>query len=178
MSEFLKSITNIVLIAGSGQNVGKSYLGEHIIKQLCKEYQITTLKISSHFHNPTDGVILLHSDDDYRIFKETISSSKKDSQRYLQAGAYNSYYAEVKSDKMQHFINELHLIIDISEIIIVESATFGNFINPNLAFYIDGEEITKCEWSFPYYHLISKNSKIENLPKRINFIQNQWHLEI
>lgn len=178
MGGSLNSITNIILIAGSGQNVGKSFLGEHLTKQLCKEFQVTSLKISSHFHQPTNGLLLIHECDEYKIYKETIASSRKDSQRYLQAGAHNSYYAEVKSDKTQFFINELHLNIDISEILIVESATFGNFISPNLAFYIDGEGITKCEWSFPYYHLISKNSKITNLPKRIDFIQNRWHLEI
>ena len=71
MSEFLKSITNIVLIAGSGQNVGKSYLGEHIIKQLCKDYQYTFTYISTNKERlgnslgNTNGVFSYPTSDNY-----------------------------------------------------------------------------------------------------------------
>lgn len=168
--------SNIILIAGSGQNVGKSFLGEHLIKLIKGQHSITSLKISSHFYPPTDGLQLIKECESYRLFKESVSSSKKDSQRYLQAGATHSYYAEVKKEAMQQFINELHLNIDILEILLVESATFGNFIQPTIAFYIDGEDGNPCRWTFPFHLLKSRNSKIVNLPSQLEFIDHKWHI--
>lgn len=170
------TFSNIVLIAGSGRHVGKSFLGEHLIKLISPNEPVLSLKISSHFHPPTAGLNLLKEDIGWRIFEEQSSSDNKDSERFLLAGASQSYYAEVEMGNMQSFINELYLIIDISKIILVESATFGNFIKPNLAFYVNGNNDNKCRWDFDFYELKSINSKIVKLPKNLNFINNKWQI--
>ncbi len=46
----MKSMPNILLIAGTGRNVGKTLLACEIIQQLSKTMAVTAIKTSSHEH--------------------------------------------------------------------------------------------------------------------------------
>ena len=97
--------TRIILIVGSGRNVGKTLLGEHIVSLLAKRgLRVCTVK---HVHH---GV-------DYRV---------KDTGRYLAAGAYR-VYAVASSELMlveRRSVDLLSLLGQLAEsdcdIIVVE----------------------------------------------------------
>ncbi len=171
------SFKNIIFIAGSGRNVGKSFLGEYLLGQISALYPVNSLKITSHFYEPTSGLVLLKKGTNWRLFEETRANDGKDSERYLMAGAEHSYYAEVEQNSLQLFVNELHAFIDINKILLVESAVLGNFITPNFAFFIQGEGEKVCTWNFPYVELQSIDSKIVSMPKSLIFKDEKWQIE-
>jgi len=81
---------NILLIAGSGRNVGKTTFACKIIRAE-KEKQIYAVKITPHFHKPTPGLLEFEKGNNWIIYEETNASTKKDSSLFLQSGAKKSF---------------------------------------------------------------------------------------
>ncbi|MDO8929478.1 MAG: hypothetical protein Q7W54_10880, partial [Bacteroidota bacterium] len=61
---------NILLVSGSGQNVGKTSFIRRVIAHNAS-HKLVAIKISPHFHEPTSGLIPLHVTENYRVFQET-----------------------------------------------------------------------------------------------------------
>lgn len=170
--------SQIILIGGSGQNVGKTYLSELLVKTISKSNPINTLKISSHKHPTTDGLKIVNTGIGWTLFEECDLSGTKDSQRLLRAGATKSYYATVEKEQLQQFINELDKNIDINRLLLVESTAFGIFITPKLAYFVSEKDDKICPWTFEFKELISENSKIKNLPKEVVIDNYRWKIEV
>jgi hypothetical protein len=130
---------NLLLIAGTGRNSGKTTLACQIIEQF-RHLGIISIKISPHLYMPTDGLILVsekYCPSGYLIYEETNPESSKDSSRMLKCGAAKVYFVQSKEE----FINEAfsEIIENISEKtpVICESQTLRNYIEPG-AFILMG----------------------------------------
>ncbi len=170
--------SQIILIGGSGQNVGKTYWSELLVKTIAKTNPINTLKISSHKHPTTAGLKTVNKGNGWTLYEESDLSGAKDSQRLLKAGATKSYYANVEKEVLQQFINELDKNIDINRLLLVESTAFGIFITPKLAYFVSEKDDKICPWTFEYIELVSEESKIINLPKEVVIDNYRWKIEV
>ena len=135
---------NIVLIAGSGRNVGKTTLGCEIIKAT-KKQEIVTVKITPHFHEATPGLIEIEKGDGWIISEETNSVSTKDSSLFLKNGAKKSYFIQAKEDKLGDAFNAIKKLLTKDKLVVIESAALHNIIQPALFIFIlpDGKTIDK-----------------------------------
>ncbi len=128
-----QNANNILLVSGSGQNVGKTSFIRRVIA-LNAGQKIAAIKITPHFHEPTCGLIPIHVTDNYRIFQETDLNSGKDSSLFLQAGAEKVFYIQTTDA----FLKEAFMLVsgelDPEQAVIVESAALRNKLEP--AFYI------------------------------------------
>ena len=87
-------MSNILLLAGTGRNVGKTTFGCCIVSQIAVQTTTISVKISKHPHPLTDGLHQLAGDDKtWFIAEERASEGNKDSLRYRKAGAVMSLYA-------------------------------------------------------------------------------------
>lgn len=132
MTQILK---NIVLISGSGRNVGKtSFIREVIAKNA--DQKLVAIKITPHFHEPTEGLIPISVTDHYRIFQETDSSSGKDSSLFLQAGAGKVFYIQTTDNYLQEAFSIARAQLTPDQPIITESAALRKYIFPRLYLFI------------------------------------------
>lgn len=158
----MNAMQNLTLVAGSGQNVGKTYLIEQWIKKYHSNKQIYAVKTSSHFHPLNQQQAILMKQNDLIICEENDHESTKDSSRFLRAGATKSFYIQCTDESAKEAANWI-LQENKNEILwIVESYAIGEYLQPMNAFYIEGDGLAKsCFWNFPYSAITSRQILLE-----------------
>lgn len=124
---------NLLLIAGTGRNVGKTSLACALISQASISHKVIGVKISPHFHeiSPTEKPIL--KSENFEIIEELNSYGNKDSSRMLKAGASRVFYVQSKSDiALIGVIKELQQFWSDETAVICESGGLRHFIEPGL----------------------------------------------
>lgn len=159
----MKTIQNLILVAGSGQNVGKTFLIEQWIKQYRTQFKINAIKTSSHFHPLNDQQLVLVKQNDLLICEENDLISSKDSSRFIKAGANRSFYIQCTDASAADAANWLISQNNQEILWIVESYSVGEFLIPGMGFYIEGDIPGKtCSWNFPYTMLTSKQILLDH----------------
>lgn len=129
-------VPNMVLLAGAGQNVGKTSFAVATIKHLKEQGKVVyALKITPHFHdsNPTHLILI---EDDFQIALEKDFLGSKDSSRMLNAGADEVFFVQTASDsallKAFDFVKRM---ADENVIWVCESGGLRFFVDPGLFLY-------------------------------------------
>jgi len=133
----------ILLISGSGQNIGKTTFVCKIISKN-KENNIVAIKISPHFHKVETGK-LLFSKNDYQIYQELDKTGKKDSNKMLKAGAKQVFYIQAKDEELSSAYLKLSELIDDEAYIICESGALRNILKPKIFIFIKNIEEAKIK---------------------------------
>ena len=126
-----KIIPNLLLIAGTGTKSGKTSVACKIISQF-KSLKITAIKISPHFNEITEGLVLISEGKGYSIYEETDESSSKDTSRMLRAGASKVFFAKVWDDQLPDVFNTIRGTLPANGPVICESPALRNFIEPGV----------------------------------------------
>lgn len=135
-------IFNLLLIAGTGRNTGKTLLATSIIQKFALEYKITGLKISPHFHSGTESLKTIYKNENFNIYQETADTSSKDSSRMLKAGAHQVFYIECYDEYMQEAFEKFLHSIDIPGPIVCESPALRKYIKPGIFIIVDSDQNT------------------------------------
>ena len=133
----MKVVQNLLLIAGTGRNTGKTTLSCKIINRFSTDNCITGLKISPHFHGGTESLRTIVRNDNFNIYEETSSSSGKDSSLMLKAGAAKVFYIEVLDEYLEEAFDAFTKIAPPSCPIVCESPALRNYIIPGVFFIVD-----------------------------------------
>ena len=141
-SKMRQKFENILLVAGCGQNVGKTTFACQIIQQL-KGQKSTGVKITPHFHSPTPGLIKLAGTENWKLFEETNTTTNKDSSLLLKSGAEKSYLIQTKPEALADAFSVLKKFLPENQPIIAESATLIEIINPG--FFVVILPIGECK---------------------------------
>ena len=171
---------NILVIAGSSRNVGKTTLVCKLIETERKK-DIYAVKITPHFHSITPGLIEIAKSNNWIIFEETNANTSKDTSRYLKAGAQKSYLLQVLDGELVTAFNQLLKKLPKLNPIIIESAALNEIIKPGMSLFISSEQNKS--------NLKSKNSNVESdlaftfngekfnpSPQKISFNKKKWIL--
>lgn len=129
---------NILLVAGSRQNSGKTTFICELLGQL-KSNRPIGIKITNHFHSPTPGLKPLAETANYQLFEETNSETNKDSSRYLQAGASRSFYAQAEKESLMDVFLALLPYLEADQPIVIESAAMHHHIDAGLFVFVLNE---------------------------------------
>ncbi|MCB0806101.1 MAG: hypothetical protein KDC05_09915 [Bacteroidales bacterium] len=132
-----KRVGNLLLIAGTGKNSGKTTLACGLISHFSNQLQIFALKISTHKHTPADKELLLVANNNYSIYEEKSALKEKDSNRMLNAGAFRSFYLECKNENLPDAFDHFLTLIPLAKPIIVESPALYHFIEPGVFMIAD-----------------------------------------
>jgi hypothetical protein len=136
----IQILPSFLLISGDGRNTGKTTLACRILQQFSPRNNITTLKISSHFHEPTSDLTRLFKTKYFSISYENNRNTDKDSSRMLQAGALESYYIQAKEGWLrtafEKFMQEFHT----NDITLCESGALAKFLIPGVHLHISSGE--------------------------------------
>lgn len=127
--------SNILLVAGSGQNSGKTTFICQLLGQLAN-FKPIAIKVSPHFYAPTSGLKALAEEPNFQLFEETDQTSRKDSSRYLQNGAHRSFYIQVKDSNLQAAFIALLPYLEANQPILIESAAMHHVIDAGLFAFI------------------------------------------
>jgi len=170
-------IPNLLLIAGTGTNSGKTSLACRIIESF-PEIRITAIKITPHFHETTPGLVLKSLEAGFAVYEEKNRDSSKDTSRMIRAGAARAYLAKVQDNKLYEAFKKIMNEVPEGTPVICESPALRNFVEPGV-FIIISSNITTKQKSIKHLqdlpHLMIKLEELEkqeNIPVR--FEQGKW----
>ncbi len=139
----MRKYDNLIIIGGTGRNIGKTTLAEKLIARFSGEVPVTALKIAN--IKPGDETFHGHDvrifQDKIRIEKETRTDGHKDSMRFLKAGAAASWYIETEDAYLPETFPEIEKILKEAPWVICESNNLRNFVRPAVFVMIRGKEI-------------------------------------
>lgn len=170
---------NLLLIAGTGRNTGKTTLACEIINKFTHQVNITGVKISPHFHGGTKSLKVIYLSDRFNIYEEIDLLSTKDSSKMLVAGASRVYYLEVCDEDLQEAFNELIKYLPKDSAVVCESPALRKIINPGLFFIMDNinqqnkkDEILKWKSQADFFVETDKTD-LKTILKKIQY-SNGW----
>lgn len=133
---------NILLIAGSGRNIGKTTLAESIVKKYSAQYNIIGLKVSSVYadEGQLHGKKHIHIEDGFVIREETDRSGIKDTSRLLLAGASRAFYVQAKDNELTAAIEAFFKMVSPQSLIVCESGSLREVLKPGLFLLINGHQ--------------------------------------
>ncbi|MDE5422695.1 hypothetical protein L3073_10795 [Ancylomarina sp. DW003] len=132
-----KKFKNILLIAGTGQNVGKTLFASRVIENNASKFPIISIKISPHLHPLNSDAQLIESTDGYTISKEINTAGNKDSQRFLIAGSKEVYYVQCMDEQLTLVFEKLSQLIRTDSPIVCESGGLRQVLKPGLFLMIN-----------------------------------------
>ena len=176
-------LPQLLLIAGTGRDSGKTTLVCHIIRKFSPLQPLIAIKITPHFHkNSESGKVLIDTENLY-IAEETDSTTGKDSSSMLKAGASHSYFIMVKDENLEEAFLCIRELIPINSLIICESGGLRFHVEPGLFFIMNkkGTDAFKpsAEKLIPLANrmITFDGEKIDFNPDTIEIMDNQWTLK-
>jgi len=133
---------NTIIVAGTGQNVGKTTFVCNLISE---NNNIIAIKISPHFHKLTKTDKILVQTNNYIIIEETKTNTGKDSAKMLKAGAKKVFYVQSTDKYLPLVFNEIKKLIPKKSDIIIESGGARNIFKPNLFIMIKHADTNKIK---------------------------------
>ncbi len=130
----MKKYPNILIVRGTGRNVGKTISACKIIERLAKENNPTGIKISAHYHE-LENAEFVHQSEEFDIVEEK-SRSNKDSSRMLQAGAEKVFYIQSENSNLAKAFELVVNEIEPGTPVIVESGGLYDFVEPGILVHI------------------------------------------
>jgi len=139
------TMPQLLLIAGTGQNTGKTTLACRIIEKFSASHPVVALKISPHFHkNVHSGIVHLNKPYLY-LAEEVDPETGKDSSRMLEAGAVKSFFAMTTDEFLPETLEQVLEHIPSGSLLVCESGGLRNFVVPGLFLMMNnrGTEVVK-----------------------------------
>lgn len=175
-----KNSENIVLISGSGRNVGKTTFIRRVIEKNIGQKPVA-IKITPHFHEPTSGLTPISITENYRIFQETDLNSGKDSSLFLQAGADKVFYIQTTDDFLEEAFELVSRQFSSDQPVVTESAALRKYIAPGLYLFIQKkyEEIKPSALEMQklaHKTIFSEGEDFSLNPELVTFNQS-WKIE-
>jgi hypothetical protein len=173
-------INNLLIIAGTGNKAGKTSMACRIIADYPK-LEFTTIKITPHFHDITEGLLLIEEDKSYSIYEETNRNGTKDTSRMLNAGSKKVYFAKVRDDNPIIAFNKIMERVPIDTPVICESPSLRNFVEPGAFIIMTSDSFynkknIKHLQALPHLMIkLEDLAELTTLP--VSFIEGKWHIK-
>ncbi len=175
MCEYLK---NFIVVGGTGRNVGKTTLVEQLIKKFKDQYTVITVKTSMLLpgEDYLHGQHTLAGPGSFFIREEKEGIGKKDSQRFLKAGAKRSFFISLGDGAAELAMNKLLSGLDEKSLIIMESNVLAYWKKPAVFIMVVDENR-----HLPKYARLLENADVvvkARDAKAFQYIVNQLNAEL
>jgi len=168
---------NLILVAGTNRNVGKTTFITKLIASVSKEHAVTAIKITPHFHELTESLEVIHQNDNLVICKELSKNLSKDSSKMLAAGAKHVFYIQTIDKKLTEAFKILELFLPVKEPIICESAALRTIIEPGLFVVMSHANDQMNNKNKDLFEIADSNIVDYNYQDyKISFKENRWEL--
>jgi hypothetical protein len=169
----MQKMENLLLVAGTGRNSGKTTMVCRIIRQF-HNLGIIAVKISPHFHEPSKGLGLISENKEYNIYEETDQATSKDTSRMLKCGAEKVFLGQTAEEYLLEAFSEIIKKIPENRPVVCESPALFKYIDPGVfIIMIAGNELNKKnigEMQLVYHskYSLKKLSETDTLPFKFN----------
>jgi hypothetical protein len=175
----LPDYRNVLIISGTGRNVGKTSFVCLLINNL-KVHEIIAVKISPHFHDIENKENIIVQNNNFEILKETRTDGKKDSSKMLLSGAKDVFYIQAQDENIYLAFKYLHDNFICNKPVVFESASIGKYILPAFHFVVtsSNQVSEKKQFTDIYNPIIIQNinNKFDFDFDKLSLIEDKWNL--
>jgi len=130
-------LPQMLLIGSFAKGAGKTTLACELIKRFKFQYKIIAIKITiideqSRLFHGAQLTGLSESEKKYLITEEQDSASNNDTSRLLSAGAQQAFWLQTTAQNIMNGFEKLMADISLNSIIICESSSLRNHVEPGL----------------------------------------------
>lgn len=135
---------NLIIVAGSGRNVGKTELACRLIEKFSPSSDIYGLKVSAVYpdeqiyhgaHGPADET--------EQLIEERRPNLDKDTSRMLRAGARRVFYLQGDDAGLKDGFEQFRSLIPPQAAVVCESGSLWKFVRPGLLILVTGNAVVK-----------------------------------
>jgi hypothetical protein len=119
---------NVILVSGTGRNVGKTTLCCRLIREWAAKQDVIAIKITSHQHPVKDNCF--YRSEECVISEEFRTDTGKDTARMLESGAKRVFYVQTQYDTLKEAWSLLKQYLPRDTKLIIESAALRELIKP------------------------------------------------
>lgn len=176
------NVSNLLLIAGTGRNVGKTTLACQLIQKFAGKFDITGIKISPHFYQTGKNTKIIVRNKNYVLMEETNKLSDKDSARMLKAGASNVYFVQAADFYLRKVMEDVLHIVGYEKPIVCESGGLIKFVRPGIFLMLGRHDVSQKKKSVYHYEMLTDRwlsfdgKEFDINLNRIKFSDNSWQL--
>lgn len=179
----LVNIPNMLLIAGTGRNCGKTTFACDLLGRFGNQTPIYALKVSHHISHVTSSDENMITADSLVLTEEMERHTGKDSSRMLTAGAVRSFFAVCQPEGYPLLLNEMTGLSGPGILWIVESAGLRHMIEPGVFVLVDQKyrkspekpEVEALRRFHPYPVLFDGKG-FGSVIEHISVSENRWKL--
>ena len=181
------SLPSMLMIGGSGRNVGKTTLICAIIRKFAPATPLIGLKVTSIRHGEEDfhGHHDVPLSETFRIFEETDKASAKDTTKMLRAGAVKVYFIQTTDEQMPMAMDALFKLVGEQSTIICETRSLRRLIKPGLFILITDPAHTDFKARSAEFESVAdvnilfdaQHRTMELQAERIMLTAGSWHLQ-
>lgn len=170
----------LLLVAGTGRNSGKTTLLCSVIRNVCQRHKVTAIKITPHFHQAYGNGNTIAEEEGLCIMEEKHKESGKDSSLMLGAGADKAYFAMASEENVLKAFRVIANLIPEDHAVVCESGGLRNFLEPGLFLMMNRSDQTEFKIDTIYLkkladHWITFNGEtLDFNPDTIQFSANKW----
>ena len=179
----------MLMIGSTGCNTGKTRLACEFFQNFSKTHNIVGIKVTpitdKDGQHPPSGNCKVRSslDGAYLVIEETNPHSKKDTARFLYAGASRVFWLRVFKERLQEGLKALLDVVGPDAISICESNLLRHVVEPGLFLMVAGSETSK--WKNSALELqehtdrmvFSENGKFDFDYSQVRILDGRWALQ-
>ena len=175
-------LPQLLLIAGTGRNTGKTTLACTIIRNISRYQPVVAIKITPHFHANSNLDKMIINRNGLVIAEEKQANTEKDSSRMMRAGAETVFFVMANDEQLAEAIR---IILDQNTKnlpIVCESGGLRHHIEPGLFLMMNRSDQTEYKPETIVLkavadHWITFNgSEIDFNPETITYSANKWQI--
>ncbi len=123
---------NMLLVSGTGRDVGKTTFACKLIGSISKNQNTAAIKITPHMHGQCNSCTIVYKNKNIIVTEEKSTTYDKDSSKMLAAGAQKVYYIQTDDSNIEKAIAIIKPMIPNNWAVICESGALRSFIKPGI----------------------------------------------
>ena len=173
----------LLLIAGTGKNSGKTTMACAVIRNLSKHQHVVGVKVTPHYHENYNFRRKLVDRNDLVIAEESQIDTGKDSSRMLKAGALQVYFVMAKDEQLIEAMQFIAAMNIQCLPVICESGGVIHYFKPGLFLVMTRADETDIKPEYDYlltsaHHLISFDGNVPDFDtETITYSDKKWKIE-
>ena len=170
----------LLLVAGTGRNSGKTTLLCSVIRNICQSNKVTAIKITPHFHQEYSNGNTIAEEKGLFVMEEKQKEGGKDSSLMLGAGAEKAYFAMASEQKVLQAFRFIANLIPENHAVVCESGGLRHFIEPGLFLMMNRSDRTEFKTDTMQLKILAdqwitfNGETLDFDPDTIQFSANKW----
>lgn len=176
----MHTLPQLLIIAGTGQNTGKTTLVRLLLEQFAPHTPLYAVKTTPHFYPLTPGLVEVARCNRFTVCEETNSTTRKDSSTMLASGASRVFLIMAPDCFLLEALEVVLRQLPPHCLLIAESTGLGLCVTPGLLVILTRNHMRDAKpgvqnlYCKPHYPVNTDLVPVAHVANSISILNHQW----